>query len=159
MFSRMEPRTAASAAETDHAKQDALFGTIARERGYVADDQLLEALEMQVLVKRHFGHLRPVSEILFVRGAISVERLRSVLHEIGVPLDVTTRISARGLFGQLAVDRGYVKREDLLRCLDLQALDVTSGKRPRPLGEVMVGEGLLTPKQVEELLRLQKREK
>jgi hypothetical protein len=143
--------------ESPGAAADALFGTSARRRGVVSDEQLLQALQMQVLVKRHLGHHVPVAHILFIRGEVTVDQLLLLLRDVSGN-EVAPPPAPRSLFGRIAVDCGFTSEEDLGRCLEIQAAEVKAGKPPRPLGAIMVAEGVIAAAQLEEILRLQRRQ-
>ncbi len=55
------------------------------------------------------------------------------------------------LFERIAVDAGYVKAEDLTRCLKIQAEGGPKGAR-RPIGEILVEQGALTDKKARWIL-------
>src|SRR5688572_3141210 len=61
-------------------------------------------------------------------------------------------------FGGIAVERGLLTREQLLRALMVQSIEDASHSEHRPLGEVCVAEGYLTPGSVEEILEEQTEE-
>jgi hypothetical protein len=55
-------------------------------------------------------------------------------------------------FGTIAVDKGYISEDQLIKALELQAKEnVTDGKH-RLLGQIFLDEGLLTTTQVDEIL-------
>ncbi len=55
-------------------------------------------------------------------------------------------------FGTIAVDKGYISEDQLIKALELQAKEnVTEGKH-RLLGQIFIDEGLLTTTQVDEIL-------
>lgn len=49
----------------------------------------------------------------------------------------------RSLFGELAVQAGYLKPADLRRAEEIQAEDLKEGRVPRPLGIICLQEGLM----------------
>jgi len=59
-------------------------------------------------------------------------------------------------FGIIAVRKGFIKEEELRRVLSIQSEYARKGMNKR-LGEVCVELGMLTPQQVEEVLRVQER--
>ena len=55
-------------------------------------------------------------------------------------------------FGTIAVDKGYINKDQLIMALEMQAKEnVVEGKH-RLLGQIFVEEGLLTTEQVDEIL-------
>ena len=70
--------------------------------------------------------------------------LRAAAHE---SLSDQTR-----LFGEVAIERGLAKVEDVLRALNVQKREVLSGRQPRLIGEILVAEGVLASDQVKTVL-------
>jgi polyhydroxyalkanoate synthesis regulator phasin len=70
--------------------------------------------------------------------------LRSATHE---KLADQTR-----LFGEVAIERGLARVEDVLRALNVQKREVLSGRQPRLIGEILVSEGVLGADQVKTVL-------
>jgi hypothetical protein len=56
------------------------------------------------------------------------------------------------LFGEVAIERGLTKVEQVLRALNIQKREVLSGRQPRLIGEILVAEGALTTDQVKTVL-------
>ena len=56
------------------------------------------------------------------------------------------------LFGEVAIERGLARIEDVLRALNVQKREVLIGTQPRLIGEILVGEGVLNPDQVKTVL-------
>jgi len=56
------------------------------------------------------------------------------------------------LFGEVAITRGLARVEDVLRALNTQKREVLAGRQPRLIGEILVGEGILSPEQVKTVL-------
>jgi hypothetical protein len=55
-------------------------------------------------------------------------------------------------FGTIAVDKGYINDDQLIKALEIQAKkNVMEGKH-RLLGQILLDEGLLTTAQVDEIL-------
>lgn len=57
------------------------------------------------------------------------------------------------LFGEIALEKGYLTVSQLYEALTLQASDVTRGCRYRFIGEVLTDLGYLTEEQVLDVLR------
>ena len=55
-------------------------------------------------------------------------------------------------FGTIAVDKGYIKEEQLVNALEIQAKENVMEGKHRLLGQIFVEEGLLTAAQVDEIL-------
>lgn len=154
----MEISATSPPTDAKQARLDEQAAKAARARGFVTEDQLHECQDMQILAKRHLGRHVPLSELLFLRGLLSVEQLKVVAGE-GASERTPHGGTPRGLLGQIAVESGFCTREDLLHCLDVQAAEVKAGRPPRPLGAILVSEGVLKVAQLDELLHLQKRQR
>jgi hypothetical protein len=55
-------------------------------------------------------------------------------------------------FGTIAVDKGYISENKLIKALELQAKENVKEGKHRLLGQIFVDEGLLTEAQVDEIL-------
>ena len=55
-------------------------------------------------------------------------------------------------FGTIAVDKGYINKDQLITALEIQAKENVMDGKHRLLGQIMVDEGLLTTAQVDEIL-------
>jgi hypothetical protein len=55
-------------------------------------------------------------------------------------------------FGTIAVDRGYISENQLIKALELQAKENIKEGKHRLLGQIFIDEKLLTEAQVDEIL-------
>ena len=55
-------------------------------------------------------------------------------------------------FGTIAVDKGYIKEDQLVKALEMQANENVMDGKHRLLGQIFIEEGLLTTSQVDEIL-------
>ena len=55
-------------------------------------------------------------------------------------------------FGMVAVQKGFIKKEDILRALDIQLGEDFSVGRHRLIGKILLDEGLITLSQVGEVI-------
>ena len=55
-------------------------------------------------------------------------------------------------FGTIAVDKGYINKDQLITALEIQAKENVMDGKHRLLGQIMVDEGLITTAQVDEIL-------
>ncbi len=62
-------------------------------------------------------------------------------------------ISSNKRFGQVAVRKGYVSKEDVLKALDIQLDENLHTGKHRLIGRILLEQGLLTPGEVEDILR------
>ena len=55
-------------------------------------------------------------------------------------------------FGTIAVDKGYINEDQLIKALEIQAKENVMESKHRLLGQILLDEGLLTTTQVDEIL-------
>ena len=55
-------------------------------------------------------------------------------------------------FGTIAVDKGFISENKLIKALELQATENVKEGKHRLLGQIFLDEGLLTEEQVDEIL-------
>ena len=55
-------------------------------------------------------------------------------------------------FGTIAVDKGYINEDQLIKALEIQAKENVIEGKHRLLGNIFVEQGLLTEEQVDEIL-------
>ncbi len=55
-------------------------------------------------------------------------------------------------FGTIAVDKGFISENQLIKALELQAKENVKEGKHRLLGQIFVDEGLLTEAQVDDIL-------
>ncbi len=55
-------------------------------------------------------------------------------------------------FGTIAVDKGFISEEQLIKALELQATENIKEGKHRLLGQIFLDEGLLTEEQVDDIL-------
>jgi hypothetical protein len=55
-------------------------------------------------------------------------------------------------FGTIAVDKGFINEDQLIKALEMQAKENVMEGKHRLLGQIFVDEGLLTTTQVDEIL-------
>lgn len=60
-------------------------------------------------------------------------------------------------FGALAVRKGFINKSVLTLALEEQEADIKNARKVRMLGDMLIEAGMLTPKQCEYILKLQKR--
>ncbi len=129
-----------------------LLGEILRQSGAVSGADLARALRRQALEER------PLGEILLGEGKIGADDLDQALSEQRGLLARATRSGRpRGdlLFGQIAVEGGFLRAEELHRTLrDLAGRPPQ--ERPR-IGEALRAAGALRAQDVGEILREQDR--
>jgi hypothetical protein len=137
-------------------QEDLLFGRIALRKGFITEEQLREAIEMQ---KEGEGP-RLLGLILRDRGYINREQLREVLEyqkkHLRRPATDPEEQKADIAFGFIAVKKKFTTLDRVYECVREQAKAAKLGLFFR-LGEVFVKKGYLTPEQVKDILAHQNR--
>ena len=55
-------------------------------------------------------------------------------------------------FGMAAVDKGFVKTEDVIKALEIQYKENVFSEKHRRIGEILNDQGLMTTEQIDEVL-------
>ena len=144
---------------TAGARTETLFGRIAAFLGYVTQDQLKEAVELQMNSERHRDS--KIGEILMQQGRLTRVEVNEVLQNQQFSLSrphprLPTSIS-ESLLGQLARKYEYVNEEQLREVLRDQALHEEQGE-PVRIGQVLVEKDLMTPEDIIMVLHMQKQQ-
>ena len=133
--------------------KEILFGKIAVLLGYVTDEQIDWAVQIQ-----EEEHGRPLGAILLSESVISDEQLAHILQvqtkNMQKPPSYSSQKKVDILFGKLAVKHKYTSQGVVNWALRQQALFEKSGIFLK-LGELLIHKGYLTPAQVQEILSLQ----
>ncbi len=104
------------------------FGLYLKKKGTISAEQLVAALEMQL------NTLTPIGQLALEEGIIAPRNIFDVLRAQSASPNVR--------FGDLAIEMGLMTRDDLMRLLMVQA------GRKRPLAEILVGQGVLSNRQL-----------
>jgi hypothetical protein len=131
-----------------------LLGQIAFDVGYVTAAELEECLQIQSKAPA----FAPIGLLLLEKGYLTLEELEELLRIQRQKFQsLSADPSQGGLFGQIAVRRGWVTAVQLSECLRDQAVSARAGSSLR-LGQILLGKGYLAVPQFLEILRLQKKE-
>jgi hypothetical protein len=104
------------------------FGMYLKNKGAISAEQLVAALEVQM------NTLVPIGQLALEEGILTARQIREVLRaQSGAP---------RIRFGELAVELRFMTRDEVTRLLMIQA------DRRRPLAEILLWQGVLTPSQL-----------
>jgi hypothetical protein len=104
------------------------FGLHLKKSGVISAEQLVAALEAQL------GTLVPIGQLALEEGILSARDIFSILRaQSGAP-------SVH--FGDMAIEMGLLTRDDVMRLLMIQS------DRKRPIGEILVGQGVLSESQL-----------
>lgn len=136
--------------ESKQGKRAPLIGILAVKKGFISEAQLQEALvqctgddDLEEKVKAYF-----LAENLI--SSQNVHRLTMAVRAVAIH-----RQEYR--FGAIALARKVVSKSVLDLALEEQKEQFKKGKKPRPIGDVMVEAGIITVKQRDEILKLQNR--
>lgn len=162
---------------TDHVS---LFGQVLIQLNFATEEEIDDALWWQQAHRRTTGTKAPLGQILVARSVISPAELQmaentlghrteakedtQTLHHAGLaaffegvsPTDLPdSSFDERGLalLGPILVELGYCQVGDLMRMYQYQHFRAASGEK-RYLGELMLDEKLITPKELEQALSL-----
>jgi hypothetical protein len=103
------------------------FGLYLKKKGVISAEQLVMALEAQL------QSLAPIGQLALEEGVLSARDIFDVLQ--------AQNQAPKERFGDLAVEMGLMKRDDLVRLLMVQA------DRKHSIEEILVGQGVLTERQ------------
>ncbi|MHC5038097.1 MAG: hypothetical protein ACYTHM_12345 [Planctomycetota bacterium] len=129
-----------------------LFGKIARKHRFVLPDDLEECLAIQEKL-RLIGGEKKLGEVLVDQGYLTADHVTWILGRQGTEI-VPEEAS---LFGDLAVLNGFVRRGAVDKALKTQKKDLKRGSTFLRIGELLVGDGEMTPQEREAILSLQSR--
>jgi len=128
-----------------------LLGQIAFDAGYVTAVELEECLELQ----SKSVAFAPIGLLLLEKGYLTLEELEELLRIQRARFESLSADPSRGgLFGQIAMRRGWVNDAQLAECLRDQAASARTGSSLR-LGQILLEKKYLTVPQFLEILRLQ----
>ena len=124
---------------------DQMLGKLALSYKLITSEQYLEAVGIQ---KKEWdeGRQTLLSDILFSHGFLSSDQIDRLHHAIRI----MTLKRKEKRFGSIAVNRGYVRKEDLSRALEIQK------KEKNEIGRILIEIGSLNQEQLKEILEIQK---
>jgi len=132
---------------------DRLLGSLAVREGFVSAQQVEECVSLQ----KQAPSPRKLGEILIDKGYITPNRLAAILDIQTRQVRIVAADPSRGgLFGQIALDLGFVAAENVNQALEEQALLSRSGS-PAMLGQILLRKGWLQTGQFLEILKVQRR--
>ncbi|HVE42646.1 MAG TPA: hypothetical protein VNM14_22390 [Planctomycetota bacterium] len=137
-----------------NASNSNLLGQIAFEVGYVSAEQLEECLKLQSGAVA----FAPIGLLLLEKGYLTLEQLEDLLRIQRLRFQaLSADPSQGGLFGQIAIRRGWVSAAQLAECLREQEASAKAGSSLR-LGQIFLDKKFLTVPQFLEIIRLQNKE-
>ena len=140
-------------------QDEILFGLIAVKEGFILQDKLDQALDIQEQSTSTRGVT--LGHILVELGFLKAEQVRQIVaiqnRNLARKDPNTGEQRADSLFGRLAVKCGFTNVNRIHACVRLQA-ELTRKGTPARLGRLLVDKGWLTEEQVRHILKLQKTE-
>ncbi len=104
------------------------FGLYLKNRGVISAEQLVAAVEVQQ------ARLVPIGQLALEEGMLNPREIFSILRgQCNAPHDY---------FGEMAIEMGLLARDDVMRLLMIQS------ERKRPIGEILVEQGVLSESQL-----------
>lgn len=128
------------------------FGEVAIERAFASREQVLEALKEQYrlrcMEKRHLF----LGEVMVHLAMITLEQLVDLMDESAGYHETPLEQRQKVFFGDVAVRKGYVTPIRLFQCLQQQRDEDAAGCAHRLIGEIMLDNGYLTPRQLQDVI-------
>jgi hypothetical protein len=123
------------------------YGVKAVERGFITLDQLLMAINIQILENLERGEHRRIGRILKELEIISPSKIM-----MPDAVEEVTSDSIRKRFGVLAIEKGFITTEQLVRAIEEQIKNEIAQERHRLIGEILCEKGYMTKEQCDEVL-------
>ena len=123
------------------------YGVKAVERGFITLDQLLMAINIQIVENLEKGEHRLIGRILAELGIISPSRIM-----MPDAVEEVTSESIRKRFGVIAIEKGFIAAEQLIHAIEEQIRDEIAQERHRLIGEILCEKGYMTKEQCDEVL-------
>ena len=134
----------------DIVKLDKRFGRIAIKNRLLTIDQVKDALRKQDYIYKKSNYIILIGDLLVDSGALK-ERYRDAILKRQNRL--ITDSQRRKSFGYIAINKGYITREELADALKLQAEQYQKDRSVVFLGDVLVKQGLLTSDQRDDVVK------
>lgn len=136
-------------------KSDMAFGEIAIEKGYITREELEASLKIQAeddVLKT--GH-RPIGRIMLNEGFITLQQVGNVLKS----MDRFHEKETDKGFGEIAIEMGFTTRDQLDDALRTQTNEYGSTGKRKSIGRILLNKGLITLKQIGEVLKQKKEQR
>ena len=131
-------------------KLDKRFGRIAIKNNLLTIDQVRDALRKQEYIYKKSNYIVLIGDLLVDSGALK-ERYRDAILKRQNRLNIDAQM--RKSFGYIAINKGYITREQLNEALELQAEQYKKDRSVVFLGDVLVKQGLLTSDQRDDVVK------
>ena len=123
------------------------YGVKAVERGFITLDQLLMAINIQIVENLEKGEHRRIGRVLEELGIISPSKIT-----MSDAIEEVTSESIRKRFGAIAIEKGFITEEQLIRCIEVQIRDEVARERYRLIGEILCEKGYMSKEQCDQVL-------
>ena len=123
------------------------YGVKSVERGFITLDQLLMAINIQIVENLEKGEHRLIGRILAELEIISPSSIMMPDAD-----EEVTSESIRKRFGVIAIEKGFITAEQLIHAIEEQIKDELGQERHRLIGEILCENGYMTKPQCDEVL-------
>jgi len=123
------------------------YGVKSVERGFITLDQLLMAINIQIVENLEKGEHRLIGRILAELEIISPSSIMMPDAD-----EEVTSESIRKRFGVIAIEKGFITAEQLIHAIEEQIRDEIGQERHRLIGEILCENGYMTKPQCDEVL-------
>ena len=123
------------------------YGVKAVEKGFITLDQLLMAINIQIVENLEKGEHRLIGRILAELKIISPSSIMMPDAD-----EEVTSESIRKRFGVIAIEKGFITEEQLIHAIEKQIRDEIGQERHRLIGEILCKKGYMTKPQCDEVL-------
>ena len=123
------------------------YGVKAIEKRFITLDQLLMAINIQILENLEKGEHRLIGRILAELGIIYPSKIM-----MPDAVEEVTSDSIRKRFGVLAIEKGFITTEQLVRAIEEQIKNEIEQERHRLIGEILCDKSYMTKEQCDEVL-------
>ena len=123
------------------------YGVKAVERGFITLDQLLMAINIQIVENLEKGEHRLIGRVLAELEIISPSNIM-----MPDAVEEVTSESIRKRFGVIAIEKGFITAEQLIHAIEDQIRDEIGQERHRLIGKILCEKGYMTKPQCDEVL-------
>ena len=123
------------------------YGVKSVERGFITLDQLLMAINIQIVENLEKGEHRLIGRILAELEIISPSSIMMPDAD-----EEVTSESIRKRFGVIAIEKGFITAEQLIHAIEDQIRDEIGQERHRLIGKILCEKGYMTKPQCDEVL-------
>jgi hypothetical protein len=133
----------------DEKTTEKTFGKVALRKGFITKEQLEEALKTQSDEDSSNINHRPIGRILLNKGFITLQQVSEILKS----MDKLYEEKIDRNFGDVAIERGFITKDQLELALKIQIDEYSSTGIRRAIGRILLNEGIITMQQIGEVLK------